>query len=202
MTLSKDLFVIDVETSGENPFVHQLLSVALVPLHDSAPSLEVFVRPSGDVAWTECGRRAFRRFASDWHQKAVPPTEAMSQIEKYLIARLGTQKATLVGHNVGFDILFLRKLATETGRRYTDHLAHRTIDTHTLLYLGWLEERWPESAKTSEGAFKYFGVTIPEPRRHTALGDAEATKSLFLHLIEALAETKFSNHSRPRRAAR
>lgn len=188
MKLSNDLLVVDVETTGENPFVHDLLSLALVPVAPGVPALEVYVRPEHQLTWTECGQRSFQRFASEWHRRAVSPVEAMASIANYIHRHLGPRKATLIGHNVGFDVLFLRKLALQAGHNYVDHFMHRTIDTHTLLYLGCLQNRWPETARTSDGAFRIMGIPVSDEKRHTALGDAEATRALFLKLAKLLVD--------------
>lgn len=186
MTLKQELVVVDVETTGDDPFVHDLLAVALVPVVGTTPPLEVFVK-NLNPRWTECGEKNFQQFSAEWTLKAVAPAEAMQAIEKYLQRLLGSTKATLVGHNVAFDIAFLRKLADQTGHSYGRFISHRSLDTHTLLYLGSLEGRLPPSARTSDGAFKTLGISTSKGKRHTAIGDAVSTKELFLKLVALLS---------------
>lgn len=187
MTLSNELIVVDVETTGDNPFVHDLLSIALVPVVGTGEPLVVYVRPDNPT-WTDCGQTTFRKFEREWQERAVAPRAAVSEIEGYLRRHLGTAKATLVGHNVSFDVAFLRKLAAQSGRTEIAGIAHRTIDTHTLLYLGYIEKGLPSSARTSTGAFEAFKIKVPSEQRHTALGDANATKALFLSLVQLFHE--------------
>lgn len=187
MEMSKELIVIDVETTGDNPFVHDVLSVALVPVIAPWEPLVVHVRQD-EPRWSEFGRQNFKLFTQEWNQCAVTPKEAMKGINEYLDRHLSGLTATLVGHNVGFDLTFLRKLAGQGGCSGLDRVAHRTIDTHTLLYLCWLQGRIPDEARASEGAFAAFGIGVNKQERHTALADAMATKALFLRLVDMLSQ--------------
>jgi DNA polymerase-3 subunit epsilon len=185
MELSNNLIAIDVETTGENPFIHDVLSVALVPVIAQWEPLVVHVRHH-EPEWSDFGRRNFALFTQEWNRTAITPPEAIKYIERYLDSHLAGGTATLVGHNVGFDLTFLRKLASQGGRSSLPAIGHRTLDTHTLLYMCWLQGRIPEEARTSEGAFAAFGITVDKWNRHTALADAIATKTLFLRLVDLL----------------
>ena len=147
----RDLIVIDVETSGVNPFRHEVLAIGLVPFDLKLAPASIFVRPAA-IEWSEYARNNFDRYSTDWELEAVPPTEACQAIETYLARTFGGRTVTPIGHNIGFDIAFLRRLAFLGGREQLAGLSHRAIDTHTLLYLLTLEGKIPESATTSDGA--------------------------------------------------
>lgn len=188
MELRNDLIVIDVETTGPNPFSHDLLSVALVPVTVDVAPLIVHVR-SENLRWSEFGRANFQKFDRDWSTSSVSPPEALARIEQYIETVVPTGSATLVGHNVGFDTAFLRKLAFLCGKDDVGGVSHRSIDTHSLLYFGWLQGKVPEKALTSDGAFETLGITAIRRSRHTALGDALATRLLFLRLLALLDDS-------------
>ena len=183
-----DLFVaIDVETTGVNPFHDDVLAVALAPLRPGVRPKVVYVRPSPDIKrgtdikWgTDFAKSAFQKYQAEWEAQAVPPREACTRIETYLRGLYKGQKATPVGHNIGFDMAFLRKLAHLSGQDEIAGLSHRAIDTHTFLYALVSRGEIPTKALTSSGAFEEFSVRVPEADRHTALGDAEATRRLFV----------------------
>lgn len=189
--LGPDILFVDVETTGPNPFIHEMLSVALVPFDEDQASLSVYIRHDA-MNWTDYGRRNFLNFESEWLTRSVDPRNAACSISDYLAAIGGGKVFTLVGHNVGFDMSFLRKLAAASGTFDLPLISHRTIDTHTLLYALLLQGRVPAAALTSDGAFDYFGITIPSSDRHTALGDAKATRLLFLRLMDELTDPSIS----------
>jgi DNA polymerase III subunit epsilon len=187
------LLLVDLETSGPNPAVHVPLAVAFVPLlDDDAEPLVAYIKPD-NIVWTPFARANFGRFSEEWNSAAQRPSLACSTIEDYLDMVRSGSIVTLIGHNVGFDLSFLNRLASLGGRERFTALSHRSLDIHTLLYLLVLQGRIPESALSSDGAFEYFGVDIPPSLRHTAIGDALATKVLFLRVMRALLGDKHTS---------
>lgn len=182
---NKDLVVIDVETSGVNPFRHEVLAVGLVPVDADLQPTEVYVRAK-QIEWSTYARKHFDRYSSEWQAKALDPSDACHAIERYLAKTFARRVAIPIGHNVGFDLAFLRRLAFLGGREELAGLSHRAIDTHTLLYVLFLAGKVPLAATTSDGAFRHFGIEIEDRSRHTALGDAKATRSLVLRALEEL----------------
>jgi DNA polymerase III subunit epsilon len=180
---SSSLVVIDIETTGINPFMNDVLSVALVSLNSNAEPLEIHVNP-GPTNWNKIAAANFERFRQVWEETAVEPTAACEAIEKYIKRWWPGVAVTPVGHNIGFDVAFLRKLAFQGGREQLSMVSHRALDTHTLLYLLYLKGELPENALSSDGALKYFGIEVSADKRHTALGDALATRSLLFRLLE------------------
>lgn len=179
----KDLVVIDVETSGVNPFRHEILSVGLVPMDIGLPTAVVHIRPD-TIQWSEFARKNFEQFSAEWYAQAISPIKACEAIEEFLNRTFPGRSATPVGHNIGFDLGFLKKLAFLGDRDEIAGLSHRAIDTHTLLHLLFLQGKIPKQATSSDGAFDYFGIQIEKSRRHTALGDAMATRELFRLVLE------------------
>lgn len=177
------LLVVDLETSGINPFRHDVLAVGLVPLLERVAPAVIYVRPN-EIQWSNYARRNFDKYVADWEAGAMPPSNACEAIERYLAQAFPGKQVTPVGHNIGFDVAFLRKLAFLGGRDELATISHRAVDTHTMLYLLFLKGRVPSSALSSEGAFYHFGIEVPEAARHTAIGDALATRELVLRLFE------------------
>jgi DNA polymerase-3 subunit epsilon len=184
---NRDLVVVDLETSGINPFRHDVLAVGLAPLNSELLATVVYVRPV-TIEWSDYARQNFMRYSGDWEKAALSPSAACDVIERYLAETFEGRSATPVGHNVGFDVAFLRRLAFLGGREQLVGLSHRAIDTHTLLYLLAMQGRIPHEAVTSDGALKYFGITVDERVRHTALGDAKATRELVNKVFASLVD--------------
>lgn len=183
--LTRHLVVIDLETTGTNPFCHDVLAVGLVPLIEDVSPCVVYVRPR-EMQWSQYAKANYERFAAVWESNAIPPAAACEAIERYLTQVFRGETVTPVGHNVGFDVAFLRKLAFLAGKNEPEAISHRALDTHTMLYLLFLKGQVPSSALSSDGAFKHFGIQVPEGARHTPLGDALATRELVLRLLDAL----------------
>lgn len=181
----KNLVIVDTETTGENPFEHEILSAALIPLV-SKKRFEVHVKVLRDAVWTGYSRELFSSFEQRWNSEAVDPVEAVSRIEKFIDESFAGEEINLVGHNVAFDRFFLARLASRAGVKSIRGISHRTIDTYSLLtILHWMG-RIPKSATSSSGAFAHFRIEVSPSDRHTAIGDAVATKILFLKLLDEL----------------
>jgi len=184
--LLKNLLAIDVETSGPNAYKHKLLALAIVPVDPTLPTLELFVRHE-DVEWTDIARGFFSKYKVQWERNARTPVEAHEKLEDYLHS-LHLDDPMFVGHNVGFDFAFVKQLANFANASGTPLVSHRSIDTHTLLQtLSW-RGLIPNNACSSSGAFEYLQVAPPAKHRHTALGDAIATRELLLKVFPLLRE--------------
>jgi|HubBroStandDraft_4_1064222.scaffolds.fasta_scaffold52650_3 DNA polymerase-3 subunit epsilon len=185
----RNLFVVDLETTGTNPFLHEVLSVGIAPLDPNAEPRVFYVDCDPDSsAWTSFAKANFKKFEFEWRLGARSPARVCGDIQSYLESICGGS-ATAVGHNIGFDMAFLRKLAFRGERTDLCGFSHRALDTHTMLYLLNLKGVIPASALTSDGAFQHFGISVPEADRHTALGDVIATRMLALQLIQLFSAT-------------
>lgn len=176
------LVAIDVETSGINPFQHQILSLALVPLDPSKSPLELYIN-EGEPEWQGIAADYFEEWRPDWEAYGRSASDACAALSSYIETVFG-EEITVVGHNVGFDVAFLRQLAFRAGLAQVPLISHRVIDTHTILYLLHLSGVIPEDALSSDGAFRYFDITPQASARHTAIGDALATQKLFIRALE------------------
>ena len=129
-----NLVAVDVETSGLNPFTHQLLAVGLCPFRNSVAPTTIYVRHN-KIAWSPQASRFFERYQADWEREAVEPAKAIKRIEAFFANVSANRPAQLVGHNVAFDLGFLKQLASQGGKDELEGVSHRTLDTHTMLFL-------------------------------------------------------------------
>lgn len=185
-----NLAIIDLETSGTNPSKHSILEIGIIPLQDEKESFHVYIKPTKKIHWSKYAKVNFEKYSENWEKHAVPPKTAIELLTKYLNRNFGDSKVTLIGHNIAFDLSFLKKLAYDAKLDEIPQISHRAIDTYTLLYILQSQDKIPELALNSDGAFKYFNIEPNEKDRHTALGDAIATKELFKRVTKLLNEKR------------
>lgn len=94
------------------------------------------------------------------------------------------KKSVLVGHNINFDINFLKE--NSKGSQLADRMkVIKSIDTIYLTASLYPDLKNYELSNLCE----YFNIKTDDQIRHSALGDCIITARLFLHLI-SIAQTK------------
>jgi DNA polymerase III epsilon subunit-like protein len=180
------LLVIDTETGGTDPSRHSLLSLAAVVwvngrIHDQ---IELFVHEEPIVADLEALR--INRLDPVWlRENGLAPRRVTQEIELFIGRNYSLgQKVVLAGHNVAFDVGFLKRLYGLASCDFSARFSHRTFDTATVLRYLRLVGLIQLAESDSEAAFRYFHVEPPSDKRHSALGDALATAQLITRLID------------------
>ena len=99
----------------------------------------------------------------------VAGAPSLPEVASALRRFVGDSSTIIVGHNVDFDLGFLRQKGL--------HFAHPTLDTFELASI-----LLPTQSRYSlDQLMAHFA--IPFPQQHRALDDAQATRALFLALI-------------------
>lgn len=203
------IVVVDTETGGLDPKEHSLLSIGLVILDvynttvEVGNTLEVILKHDTYKVTGEA-LNVNKINILEHHNKAVSPDEALNQIVKFLVDNGFNQdnKATLAGHNVKFDIGFLRKLFNEKQFFIEDGLpelpedsewvdlfdrlfGHRTIDTSPIAkFLYHVGSHLSDNSSSSK-LFERYPLATELPT-HTALGDALRTAYAYKAMIEEM----------------
>jgi polyribonucleotide nucleotidyltransferase len=157
----RELVVIDVETTGFDPRMSDLLEVAAVKIKGTkvVDRWSTFVNPGRPIVGNQM------HGITDKDVKGAPsPKQAADQ----LLAFVGD--ALVVGHNVGFDLGFI-EAARGDGFRFAPG---SYLDTLVIARDGY---PGAESYKLGDLA-RYFGIELAQG--HRALPDAEATANLLL----------------------
>ena len=157
----REIVVIDVETTGTDPKMSDLLEVAAVKIKGTkvVDRWSTFVNPGRPIVGNQM------HGITDKDVKGAPsPKEAADQ----LLAFVGD--ALVVGHNVGFDLGFIEE-AKGDGFRFQPGTY---LDTLVIARDGY---PGAESYKLGDLA-RFFGVELSQG--HRALPDAEATANLLL----------------------
>lgn len=179
---------IDTETGGLIPTKHSLLSVAFVVwdinigIIDSA---EFFVKSRRYVV-TERAKE-INGFDREMHnQKAKDQKVVIDEMFGFLYKYFDKNTAIpIIGHNVQFDVNFLKVFFEKNGRSFYQYFSHRIIDTYSVFKTLEISRKIDKNIDSSADAFKYFQIKVEN--RHSALGDCEATVKLYECLIKILS---------------
>lgn len=184
----ESIVFIDTETGGTNPQKHSLLSVGLVAWNQKdgiVATREIFIK-SKEYIFTKEAKK-LNKFDQEQHETiAISHRAAIKEIRDFCISNTAkTKEIQVAGHNIQFDVAFLKKMFEEQNRSYNSLFSHRMIDTFSILkYLkdaGKIDVDQISSAK----AFKLFNIMVNG--RHSALGDAVATAKLYEALIKVIS---------------
>lgn len=177
------LVVVDTETGGLNPEATSLLTIALVAWEKNRILGKREIRVKENIMRVSPSALEINRINLNQHvKKAVSPKEACVQILGFCEKYLGHERPwSVAGHNVAFDVGFLRHLFEAHGYTYYEHFSHRVLDTASVLRFLYLAGVLERDLSSSDTAFEYFKIT--PKRRHSALGDALATAELISSLV-------------------
>jgi polyribonucleotide nucleotidyltransferase len=157
----RELVVIDVETTGTDPKMSDLLEIAAVKIKGTkvVDTWSTFVNPGRPIVGNQMHGITDKDVAG-----APTPKAAAEQLLKFV------GDAKVVGHNVGFDIGFVEE-AMGGGFRFAPGTY---LDTLVIAREGY---PGAESYKLGDLA-RFFGIELAQS--HRALTDAQATANLLL----------------------
>ena len=157
----KPLAFIDVETTGRNPLIHEIVEIAILV---------------GDVEYHSHVRPRRLDLAEPWsleHLTFRLDAPAWEDIEDEVVRLL--EGTLLCGHNVAFDEWFITSMLARTGagRRIPYH----KIDTVTLAI-----ERLGHELESVSLAPVARSLGVVQHAAHTALDDARVAREVYRRL--------------------
>ncbi|MFA8450706.1 MAG: exonuclease domain-containing protein [Bacteroidales bacterium] len=159
--------IIDVETTGLNPKAEKITEIAIL-LHDGNQVTDRFstlINPEKKIPY-----RITQITGID--NKMVASAPKFYEIAKRIV--LLTENRTIVGHNVSFDINFIKNEFCSLGYSYSKETICTIRKSRKLL---------PKQRSYSLGNL-CENFHIQNKSQHRALGDAEATAKLFELLLD------------------
>lgn len=179
------LLFIDTETGGIDPQRHSLLSIGLVVWEDGVvvATSEIFIN-DGNEGYTKEALSINNIDLVQHKKEAIGSAYAVRKMIEFTKYHFETEKITLAGHNVAFDIAFIKQVFKKNRRSFNNYFSHRSIDTSSILSYLQICNIIKAPIKSSSDAFRYFNISVNG--RHTAVGDALATVELFNKLIELI----------------
>lgn len=181
--MKNKILFIDTETGGLDPSECSLLSIGLVLWYDSniIDTKEIFIKHDlfkitpDAIKVNQVNLFSFLNYA-------IEPIFAIQEIQHFCIKHFKEEMPiTIGGHNVNFDINFLKHFFKDNNTNFNEYFSHRSIDTASILKYLYFADKIKEDLSSSDKAFNYFNISIN--KRHSALGDAEGTAKLFTKLL-------------------
>ena len=183
MTMKDTFLVIDTETGGLSCKKNSILSIAGViwkPRGEITKLFDFYIKePVMNVE--ERALKVNKIDLKDVYDRGLTPIEAVRTIKSTLNARFGPDRRPiqLVGHNVAFDLGFIRRLYRLAEQDMSLDFRDRALDSCSILQFLMISGKVKGFRASADVLFESAGVKIAEEDRHTAFGDALATaKSL------------------------
>lgn len=176
------LLFLDTETGGIEPTESSLFSIGIVVWENGNTIFEneIYIK---DMTYKTTAQALLINNIdiSQIDKIGLDKLDVVKKLKKIKEQYFDNDRMTLVGHNVAFDVSFLKQLYKETGFSFLEDFSHRMIDTSSILQYLYFAKKLEENISSSDKAFEYFNIEVE--KRHTALDDCRATVRLFNELI-------------------
>lgn len=183
---------LDTETGGTDEQLHDLLTVGMVLVNEKDFSrhgefyghLEL---ESYKVTPTAIRINKINLAEIDREGVGYSKEEMINAIYKFLSICKESLPITVIGHNVDFDLRFLRKLFKDCDRdnEFYDIFSYRKIDTSTLLQtVNILKPEYNISSLSD--AIRFFNIKFDTYKRHNALEDVKGTIQVYENLLKII----------------
>lgn len=177
------LLLVDTETGGLDASKHSIISVGMVVWEDGVlgDTLHLTIRePEGfynDEALKVSG------FTMDRINRGCSPKQATWAIREFMRKNNVLWNTDLGGHNLAFDVAFLKRLYSLAGVRYS--FGHRGLDTLPVAVFLKACGILKVDSCSLDNLCAHYGIKIREEGApHDALQDIIATGKLLTKLIE------------------
>lgn len=184
------LLVIDTETGGLDPDHDSLVSLAAVLWQDGKIKAETQIFVNEPKARIGAEALAVHGIDPQWLKlNGLSPLQAVKEFERFVTTyfpKPGKGEVQLAGHNVAFDVAFLKRLYRLAHEEFPSFYSHRILDTASLGLFFILSGDLPSGSATSDKLFSYFQIPFTHDNRHSALGDARATAELINEFLKLL----------------
>lgn len=179
------LLFLDVETGGMDEINQSLLTIGLVLWENGiiVDTLELFISKD-KYDYVDASIKFNKIDLDELRKKGISEEEVIIRINDFCNKYFGNEKALIAGHNVAFDIGFMKALYRRNNQDFYSRFGYRFIDTGTILRFLYMQGKFEKDISASDKAFEYFNIRFKEGTRHSALADSEATASLYTKLLE------------------
>lgn len=173
---------VDTETGGLSPDTHALLSIGLVDWQDGVVlrTDEILVDPEG----LACTPKAMEVNGIDLDLHCAYSVSRSEAGQRFREFCRPMARPVVGGHNVEFDLGFIRRLFAQGSLAYT--ISHRCLDTMQVLAFMGHAGLIPDGIAKLDQAIAHFGIRVEAGKRHTALADAIAAAQVYTAALETM----------------
>jgi len=176
----KDLVVVDIETSGSDPYTHVPIQIGAVLLdRKTLEEKKSFTSYIHQDAHFPVEQWALKKIEIDYNAIAQAPTQ--QEVAERFVQTFGFD-VTIAAWVVAFDVAFLSQLLKSVGMQWGREYDHHALDLFTLAWKYFLEQG-SETIPQSEEVFQYFG--LPPRGFHDALEDCRLEAEVLRRILEA-----------------
>jgi DNA polymerase III alpha subunit (gram-positive type) len=178
------ILFLDVETGGLDEINNSLLSIGLVVWDNGniLDSIEILIK-SDNYNVTEAAMKINNIDLNYLKENGVEEYKAIEIIEDFC-SKYFSNKVTLGGHNLWYDISFIKSLYRRNNKDFNSVFSFRIIDTMSILKYLYYSNKLDKEINSLDEAIRYFNIETKDEERHTAISDSKLTALLFTELIK------------------
>ena len=179
---------IDTETGGTIPTKHSLLQIGVVVWECNKGVLahKEFHIKHNEYIITKEAQRINKFNLEFYNENALAPNKVIDALLCFLGNYFDSNMLIpIIGHNIQFDVAFLKEFFKGNNRSFNQYFSHRMIDTYSVYKTLVLSGKIDENLNSSADVFKYFDIRINN--RHSAIDDCLATVELYEKLLKIIA---------------
>lgn len=183
------LYVADVETTGLDSHLHDVIELSLYRMTDNVQ--KTWCLQPTNLATIDAGAlrvnghkiEDLKHQTKNGKDKYLDANKVIIEIENWMSEDgVPTENRILVGQNINFDKNMLEQLWTKCNSKDTYPFGRRTMDTMMIeFFLDWCKNSMADSYSLNSIIKKYG---IKNDKAHTAEADVKATKELFDKQVE------------------
>lgn len=183
--MEQRIVVTDVETGGTDSTKHSLLQVAIVVFENGKELDAIKINVVHDEYCVTDVAMKINKIDLDKH-KGLSKEDAVKEIKAFM-AKYFDEPAQVCGHNVSFDVSFIKKMFNDVGENYDRLFSYRLLDTSAvarfLIFIGVI----PSGGSLGD-LLTYFKVPHDKMELHDALVDCRVTYQLLLAMRSLFPE--------------
>lgn len=193
--MANKFLVIDVESGGLDPLKHSILTLGCVVWNDGAIDGSILIKIAEEQIVAEQSALDVNGIDIDeLRTTGVNPYVAVTQLEQFLAKHDMRSRVQLVGHNLPFDVGFLKRLYTLTGRSYASKFSYRGLCTQSITIFLQAAKRLNIKGSSGDVVFGHFNVApLRVNGKHDALGDATACAKVLTKYMDMVSLTGMRN---------